>query len=84
MATADEVAATGGTSKVAAFNRRKPFPADVPRERRIAPARTACGCCGGSRLAKLGDGFTESLEVIRRQLSVIQHIREKSGRHDVV
>jgi transposase len=83
-ATADEVAAeqaAAGTTKVAPFTRRKParkpFPADIPRERRVATAPTACGCCGGSRLAKLGEDVTETLEVIPRQWKVIQHVREK-------
>lgn len=38
---------------------------------------TACACCGGGRLRKLGETVTETLEVIPRQLKVIQHVREK-------
>ena len=37
----------------------------------------ACPCCGGSRLSKLGEDVTETLEVIPRHWKVIQHVREK-------
>ena len=82
--TEDELAAEMAAKKttpVAAFTRarpsRKPFPAHLPRERVVVPGPTACDCCGGSRLAKLGETITESLEVIPRQWKVIQHVREK-------
>jgi transposase len=41
------------------------------------PGPTACDCCGGTRLRKLGETITEALEVIPRQWKVIQHVREK-------
>jgi transposase len=56
---------------------RKPFPDHLPRERVIVPGPPACTCCGSTRLAKLGEDITETLEVIPRQWKVIQHIREK-------
>ena len=78
---AAEQAAAAATTPVAAFTRRKPsrkpFPEHLPRERVVEPAPTACGCCGGTRLAKLGEDVTETLEVIPRQWKVIQHVREK-------
>lgn len=83
-ATEDEIAAetaAARTTAVAAFTRkrpsRQPFPAHLPRERVIVPGSTACACCGGTRLAKLGEDVTETLEVIPRQWKVIQHVREK-------
>lgn len=83
-ATEDEIAAeraTGKTAKVAAFERkrpaRQPFPAHLPRERVVVPGFTECPCCGGTRLRKLGETVTETLEVIPRQWKVIQHVREK-------
>jgi transposase len=83
-ATEDELAAemaAAKTTKVASFTRkrpsRKPFPEHLPRERLIVPGPTACGCCGGARLSKLGEDITETLEVIPRQWKVIQHVREK-------
>jgi transposase len=83
-ATEDELAAEVAASKattVAAFTRkrpsRKPLPEHLPRERVVEPAPTSCACCGGSRLAKLGEDVTETLEVIPRQWKVIQHVREK-------
>jgi transposase len=83
-ATEDELAAemaAAKTSRVAAFNRqrpaRKPFPAHLPRERVIVPGPTSCACCGGTRLCKLGEDTTETLEVIPRQWKVIQYVREK-------
>jgi transposase len=42
----------------------------------------ACPCRGGLRLRKLGDDVTKTLEVIRRQWKVIQHVREKFSCHD--
>src|SRR6202795_526382 len=83
-ATEDELAAemaVAKTTTVAAFTRkrpaRKPFPAHLPRERVIVPGPTACLCCGGGRLRKLGEDVTETLESIPRQWRVIQHVREK-------
>jgi transposase len=82
-ATEDEVAAekVAATTQVRAFTRRKParqpFPAHLPRERVIVPGPTACACCGSTRLAKLGEDVTETLEVIPRQWKVVQHVREK-------
>jgi transposase len=66
---------------VRAFKRnkpsRKPFSADIPRERVIVPGPTACACCGSTKLHKLGEDVTETLEVIPRQWKVVQHVREK-------
>ena len=83
-ATEDEIAAeqaAAKTTNVAAFTRkrpsRQPFPEHLPRERVVVPAPTACACCGGTRLRKLGETVTETLEVIPRQWKVIQHVREK-------
>ena len=83
-ATEDEIAAemaVAKTTTVAAFTRkrpaRKPFPEHLPRERVIVPGPTTCLCCGGSRLRKLGETVTETLELIPRQWKVIQHVREK-------
>ena len=83
-ATEDELVAeiaVAKTTTVAGFIRkrpaRKPFPEHLPRERVIVPGPTACLCCGGGRLRKLGEDVTETLEVIPRQWKVIQHVREK-------
>lgn len=87
-AAEDELAAemaaakTGGaTTLVSEHARRKPvrkpFPAHLPRERVIIPAPAACACCGSTKLSKLGEDVTETLEVIPRQWKVIQHVREK-------
>jgi transposase len=83
-ATEAEIAAeraAARTTTVAPFTRkrpsRQPFPEHLPRERRIVPGPTTCDCCGGSRLRKLGETVTETLEVIPRQWKVIQHVREK-------
>ena len=88
-ATEDKLAAemaVSQTSRVAAFVRkrpaRKPFPDHLPRVRVIIPGPTSCVCCGGSRLSKLGEDVTETLEVIPRQWKVIQHVREKFSCRD--
>ena len=79
---AAELAAKGGaTTIVPAHARRRsarrPLPAHLPRERIVIPGPTACACCGSTRLSKLGEDITETLEVIPRQWKVIQHVREK-------
>ena len=88
-ATEDELAAekaVAGTTNVVGFTRkrpaRKPFPEHLPRERVIVAGPTACACCGGTRLSKLGEDVTETLEVIPRQWKVIQTIREKFSCRD--
>ena len=82
--TEDELAAERAmakTANVVAFIRqrpaRQPFPEHLPRERVVEPGPATCQCCGGTRLRKLGEDITETLEVIPRQWKVIQHVREK-------
>jgi len=78
---AEKEAAKAKTTTVAGFTRkrpsRQPFPEHLPRERVVLPGPTQCAGCGGSRLAKLGETVTESLESIPRQYKVIQYVREK-------
>src|ERR1700751_5020926 len=72
-ATEDELAAAkaAATTPVRPFTRRnparKPFPPHLPRERLVVPGRTSCSCCGSSRLARLGEDVTETLEAVPRQ-----------------
>jgi len=56
---------------------RRPLPAHLPRERIVYPAPSTCPCCGDSRLRKIGEDVTETLELIPRHWKVIQHVREK-------
>lgn len=83
-ATEDEVAAQAAsarTSSVRSFTRkrpvRKPWPDDIERERIVIEPPTTCACCGGSRLSKLGEDVTETLEEIPRRFKVIETVREK-------
>ncbi len=83
-ATEDEIAAEKAAAKTTTVQpyarkrpSRQPFPEHLPRERVVVPAPTTCACCGGTRLRKLGETITETLEVIPRQWKVIQHVREK-------
>jgi len=80
-AAAEQAAAKGSQTTIPAHERKrpvkKPLPAHLPRERVVVPGPTACSCCGGTRLAKLGEDITETLEVIPRQWKVIQTVREK-------
>ena len=79
-ATEDELTASG-TAEVKGFTRRrsgrKPFPAHLPRERVVVPPPTSCACCGSTKLSKIGEDITETLEAIPRRWKVIQTVREK-------
>ncbi len=78
---AERAAKSAGQTFVPAHTRshpvRKPVPEHLARERVIVPGPTACPCCGSSKLAKIGEDITETLEVIPRQWKVIQTVREK-------
>jgi transposase len=83
-ASEDERAAQAAAAKsqaVRAFTRkrpvRKPWPADIERERVVIAPPTTCACCGGSRLVKLGEDVNETLEEIPRRFKVIETVREK-------
>jgi transposase len=88
-ATQDELlaeAAAAINTTVAGFTRqrpsRKPFPEHLPRERVVISAPSSCACCGGTRLSKLGEDVTETLEAVPRSWKVIQHVREKFSCRD--
>ena len=79
----DELAAerSAPSTLVKSFERkrpaRKPFPEHLPRERVVIAAPTNCSCCGSTKLSKLGEDVTETLEVVPRQWKVIQTVRER-------
>ncbi|MFK4654295.1 hypothetical protein ABIF97_004229 [Bradyrhizobium japonicum] len=56
---------------------RKPWPDDIEHERVVIDAPTSCACCGGSRLAKIGEDVIKTLEEIPRRFKVIETVREK-------
>src|SRR3984957_11491890 len=71
-ATEDELAAetaVAKTTSVREFTRRRPernaFPDHLPRERVVIDPPTACECCGGNRLRKLGEDGTRELPLPR-------------------
>jgi transposase len=74
-------AATNEKNTVASSERRqparRPLPEHLTRERIVYPAPSACPCCGGTTLRKIGEDVTETLELVPRQWKVIQHVREK-------
>jgi len=83
-ATEDELAAekaVARTTTVVGFTRKRPerhtFPDHLPRERVVIDPPTACECCGSSRLRKLGEDVTRTLETTPRQWKVIETVREK-------
>jgi transposase len=80
-AAEDRVRAERKTTKVGAFERRKPvkkpFPEHLPRERVVVEAPSTCSCCGSDRIVKMGEDITDTLEVVPRQWKVIQTVREK-------
>ena len=88
-ATEDELAAelaVAKTMSVRGFTRKRPerntFPDHLPRERVLINPPTACDCCGGTRLRKLGEDVTQTLEVIPRQWKVVETVREKFSCRD--
>jgi transposase len=71
--------------------KRKPLPADLPREavvHDLADEDKVCDCCQGE-LHKIGEDKSEKLEFIPAQVKVIEHVRpkyacracEKNGTH---
>jgi transposase len=82
---AAEVAAEK-TATVTAFERKRPgrmpFPELLLRERIVVPAPCSCPACGGSRLSKLGEDVSETLEVIPRARNVVQAVRENFSCRD--
>src|SRR5271170_324777 len=88
-ATEDELAAEAAVAKattVRAFTRRaaerSTFPDHLPRERVVIDPPTACECCGGNRLRKLGEDVTRTLETEPRRWKVIETVREKFSCRD--
>jgi transposase len=88
-ATENELAAEKAAAQaqtIRSFQRkrpsRRPFPEHLPRARVVIPAPESCPCCGSSRLSKLGEDITETLEVVPRQWKVIQTVREKFACRD--
>src|SRR5271163_3208231 len=82
-ATEDELAAerSAPSTVVKSFERRqparKPLPEHLPRERIVIAALGSCPCCGSTKLSKLGEDVTETLEVVPRRWKVIQTVRER-------
>src|SRR3974377_1640623 len=83
-ATEDELAAeraAARTQTVQSFQRKRPshnpLRDRLPRGRVVIAAPESCPCCGSSKLSKLGEDITETLEVIPRQWKVIQTVRER-------
>ena len=88
-ATEDELAAERAVAKtmsVAAFTRkraeRQTFPEHLPRERVVIDPPTTCACCGGSRLRKIGEDVTQTLECVPRQWKVVETVRQKFSCRD--
>ena len=77
----EEVKAETKRVEVRGFTRRQAtrrnFPADLPRRRIVHPSPTCCPCCGGTKLSKIGEDITETLDVVPRQWFVTEHVREK-------
>ena len=79
-AAAGEDEARAASVPVQGFTRRKTrrnFPDHLPRRRIVHPAPACCPCCGGTKLSKIGEDVTETLDVVPRQLFVTEHVREK-------
>lgn len=88
-ASGDEAAAQVASAKastVRSFTRqrpvRKPWPENIERERVVIDPPTTCACCGSSRLSKLDEDITETVEKIPRRFKVIETVREKFSCRD--
>ena len=88
-ATEDELAAERAVAKtttIAGFTCKRPglntFPEHLPRERVVIEAPKTCACSGGSRLRKLGEDVTQTLETTPRRWKVIETVREKFSCRD--
>ena len=84
-ATEDELAAEKAVTKstnVRGFTRKRPdrntFPDHLPRVRVVIAPPTACACCGGHRLRKLGEDVTRTLESQPRQWKVVETVGKSS------
>ena len=77
----DEAKAETASAPAQGFVRRpktrRNFPDHLPRRRIVHPAPTSCPCCGGTKLSKIGEDVTKTLDVVPRQLFVTEHVREK-------
>jgi len=56
---------------------RRDFPDHLPRRRVVHPMPVSCPCCGSTKLSKIGEDVTETLDVVPRQWFVTEHVREK-------
>lgn len=88
-ATEDELAAEKAVAQavnVRGFTRsraeRQTFPEHLPRERVVIDPPGACACCGGTRLRKLGEDVTRTLECVPRQWKIVETVREKFSCRD--
>jgi transposase len=76
----DEAKGDPAADPVSAHLRRKParrpLPEHLPRERVVIPPPETCRCCGGRRLARIGEVITETLDVVPRRWFVRQTVRE--------
>jgi transposase len=79
----DAVKAESAGVQVQGFTRgkatRRNFPEHLPRRRVVHPAPSCCPCCGSTKLSKIGEDVTETLDVVPRQWFVTEHVREKFG-----
>src|ERR1700675_1835109 len=80
-AAEDAAKVEAASTQVRSFARqngtRRNFPDHLPRRRIVHLAPTSCPFCGGSKLSKIGEDITETLDVVPRQLFVTEHVREK-------
>ena len=60
-----------------ARSRRPSLPEHLPVERIVYPSPCACAQCGGSRLRKLDDVVSRSLECEPRRWKIVEHVRGK-------
>src|ERR1700675_3128703 len=80
-AAEDAAKVEAASTQVRSFARqngtRRNFPDHLPRRRIVHLAPTSCPFCGGSKLSKIGEDVTKTLDVVPRQLFVTEHVREK-------
>jgi transposase len=79
-----EISAPNAAKERRPHAKREPrkLPENLPVERVVEKAPCVCGKCGGTRLRKLGEDVSKTLECEPRRWKIVEHVREKFACRD--